>query len=61
MKLLSIISSFFWLVVRYFKRRDRNEPQREMDKAREASARGDDDELNRRLRAASDRLRNPNR
>ncbi len=55
---LSIISSIFWLVLRFFKRKDANEPQRILDQARDASARKDDATLNAALDAAADRLRN---
>lgn len=61
MKILRIIADALWLVVRWYKRKDANEPQRELDKARDASARGDDADLNRRLRDAADRMHKPHR
>ena len=45
-----------WLAVRYFKRKDKNEPQDEIDKARTDSAVADDSALNADLQRATDRM-----
>jgi hypothetical protein len=53
-----IIASIFWLIVRWFKRKD--DPRIQYDKAKEENARiiasGDADSLNRKLDADCDRL-----
>jgi len=55
--LLAIIKSIFWLIVRGLTRRDKAEPQREINKARRASRKGDDKTLNDVLSRARDRMR----
>jgi hypothetical protein len=55
MKIFTIIADIFWLVIRFFKRKDANEPQRTLDQARQDSATGNDDALNRDLDNARDR------
>ena len=49
------------LVLFLFKRKDANEPQKTLDKARTDAATGDDDALNADLDAAADRLRDQNK
>lgn len=54
---IAIIKSIFWLVVRFFKRKDEHEPQASLDKARTDAATGSDANLNADLDAAADRNR----
>lgn len=57
LSLLAIIAGF---VARYFKRRDAQEPQTRIDKARTDAATGNDAALNADLDGADQRLRDDN-
>jgi hypothetical protein len=46
MNLLAILRSVFWLIVRWFKRRDAGEPQRKMDEADKSVAEHDTKKVN---------------
>jgi hypothetical protein len=53
--IIGIFSGLVWLVVRFFKRKDAAEPQTDLDRARAAAAKGDDQTLNEELDKAKDR------
>ena len=58
--LFSVLSVFGWLIERWLTKKDKNAPQAELDAARTDSANENDPNLNDKLDAARDRLRDKN-